>query len=190
MIGNDIIDINFTKEQSNWKRKGFLDKVFTKEEKYLIKNSECPFLSVWRMWSMKESAYKSHLQYHKKRFFNPKKLECFIQDTKKGYVIINQIKYLTHTIFESNYIYTTTNSSERGIKNCCFYIENTIIKNQQKEVYHQLKKMVSNKLTINYNELFIQKSIAGIPKLFVQDQEIDIQFSLTHHGHYGAVSIL
>ena len=33
MIGNDIVDLDLARTQSNWQRKGFLDKIFTKKEK-------------------------------------------------------------------------------------------------------------------------------------------------------------
>ena len=36
MIGNDIIDLDVAKTESNWKRKGFLDKIFTANEQFQI----------------------------------------------------------------------------------------------------------------------------------------------------------
>jgi len=58
MIGNDIIDIAEAKEKSNWQRKGFFKKIFTKEEQSFILNSNNSELMVWLFWSMKESSYK------------------------------------------------------------------------------------------------------------------------------------
>ena len=34
MIGNDIVDLNLAKTQSNWQRKGFLERQFTKKEQF------------------------------------------------------------------------------------------------------------------------------------------------------------
>ena len=40
MIGNDIVDLKLAKNQSNWQRKGFLEKQFTEEEQKTI-------LTIW-----------------------------------------------------------------------------------------------------------------------------------------------
>lgn len=76
MIGNDLVDLKLAAKQSNWQRKGFLDKLFTPKEQGCILNSSNPFETVWLLWSMKESAYKAYLQTHNERFFAPKKLAC------------------------------------------------------------------------------------------------------------------
>lgn len=47
MIGNDLIDIQLAKSQSNWQRKGFLEKQFADTEIVEILSSENPFLQVW-----------------------------------------------------------------------------------------------------------------------------------------------
>jgi len=76
MIGNDIVDIAEARQRSNWQRPRFLDKLFTLQEQQLIQNSDNSFLMVWRLWSMKESAYKLYTQLHPSRFYNPKQFEC------------------------------------------------------------------------------------------------------------------
>ena len=58
MIGNDIVDLELARKESNWKRKGFLDKIFAKNEQLLIFNAENPDTMVWNLWSRKEAAYK------------------------------------------------------------------------------------------------------------------------------------
>ena len=60
MIGNDIIDLNVAAIESDWQRKGFLEKQFTEEEQTLIKNAEDSFEKVWLLWSMKAVSY-THL---------------------------------------------------------------------------------------------------------------------------------
>lgn len=83
MIGNDLVDLKLAAKQSNWQRKGFLDKLFTPIEQGYILNSDNPFETVWLLWSMKESAYKVYLQMHNDRFFAPKKLMCHLISKKK-----------------------------------------------------------------------------------------------------------
>ena len=40
MIGNDIVDLALAQKESNWKRKGFLNKIFTEKEQLLILNAK------------------------------------------------------------------------------------------------------------------------------------------------------
>jgi len=75
LIGNDIIDLSLAKTASNWQRKGFLEKQFTANEQQLILEAPNSFVMVWRLWSMKEAAYKIYTQQHIVRFFAPKKFE-------------------------------------------------------------------------------------------------------------------
>lgn len=187
MIGNDIVDIAVTKRETNWQRKRFLDKVFTVKEQQLIANATNPFLVVWRLWSMKESAYKSYIRYNQKRFFDPKKLSCTIDDLHYGNVAIENSKFPIRTIIQSNYIYSTIINS--STEDRCFYIENASRDNQQKEIYNQLKQIVSEKLAVPSENISIQKTITGIPKLKIYNIKSSILFSLSHHGHYGAISI-
>ncbi len=42
MIGNDIVDLVQARFQSNWKRKGFVQKIFTQKEQELIFSSKNP----------------------------------------------------------------------------------------------------------------------------------------------------
>ena len=47
MIGNDIVDLALAQKESNWKRKGFLDKIFTLQEQLFINLSENQEIEVW-----------------------------------------------------------------------------------------------------------------------------------------------
>ena len=86
MIGNDVIDLSLAKTQSNWQRKGFLEKLFSNDEQQLILEASNSFEMVWRLWSMKEAAYKIYTQHHEIRFFAPKKFECKLTQGSKGVV--------------------------------------------------------------------------------------------------------
>ena len=77
MIGNDIIDLALALKESNWKRKGFLDKIFTKNEQLLILNTQNPEVMVWNLWSRKEAAYKIYNRQTGIRGYFPLQLECF-----------------------------------------------------------------------------------------------------------------
>ncbi len=111
MIGNDVIDLKLAREESNWKRKGFLDKLFTKNEQKLIFLAENPEIMVWNLWSRKEAVYKIYHRQTKIRAFIPKELECSEVDIllikKHGIVTINCCDYYTETELNSDYIHTS-----------------------------------------------------------------------------------
>jgi len=75
MIGNDVIDLDLAKVESNWQRKGFLDKIFTPNEQNLILSSEKPTIMVWTLWSRKEAVYKIIRQEKGIRGFYPLRIE-------------------------------------------------------------------------------------------------------------------
>jgi phosphopantetheinyl transferase (holo-ACP synthase) len=60
MIGNDVVDLVLAKTESNWKRKGYLDKLYTTLEQSLIQNAPNQDKMVWLLWSIKESVYKAY----------------------------------------------------------------------------------------------------------------------------------
>lgn len=75
MIGNDVIDLVLAKKESNWKRKGFLIKLFTSFEQELIAKATNQEEMVWMLWSMKESVYKAYQRINYNEGFYPIKIE-------------------------------------------------------------------------------------------------------------------
>jgi phosphopantetheinyl transferase (holo-ACP synthase) len=53
VIGNDIVDLALARKESNWKRPGYLNKIFTTKEQLLISSAENPNTMVWNLWSRK-----------------------------------------------------------------------------------------------------------------------------------------
>lgn len=109
MIGNDVIDLLQSRKESNWQRRGFIDKLFTIDEKLLISNVADQEIMVWMLWSMKEAAYKVYNRQTKIREFSPKKLICSIlseNNTTTGYVRCSQNTYYTQTIITPENIHT------------------------------------------------------------------------------------
>ena len=110
MIGNDIVDLTQAAQDSNWKRQGYLDKLFTTEEQFLISSNIQPDSMVWLLWTMKESAYKINSRQNKLREFAPVKLICnnlIIHDNMAtGNVTYNDQLYFTRSTIEENYIHT------------------------------------------------------------------------------------
>jgi phosphopantetheinyl transferase (holo-ACP synthase) len=106
MIGNDIVDLNLARKQSNWKRKGYLNKIFSSQEQTLIHNDSNPELMVWNLWSRKEAVYKIYNRQTGNSGFFPLKLECFFDDKNSGTVRIDNFVFYTQTQIEDDFVYT------------------------------------------------------------------------------------
>lgn len=111
MLGNDIVDLELAKTQSNWRRKNYLDKIFTPEEQLLITAAESPDMMVWLLWSMKESAYKIHNRKNGIRDFAPKSLSCTIHPNTYGEVNIDGNTYFTKSSLQTAFVHTIASSN-------------------------------------------------------------------------------
>ena len=125
MVGNDIVDLNLAKTQSNWQRSGYLDKIFNENEKLLISLAENPDVMVWLLWSMKEAAYKIHNRKTDIREYAPKKLICSIltkADLTLGTVNIDGSIYFTKSSINSAYLHTISSSVQQEIDKIKIFI--------------------------------------------------------------------
>jgi len=106
MIGNDIVDFNLAREESNWTRKGFLEKIFSIQEQELIHNSPNPEIMIWNLWTRKEAAYKIYNRLTGIRGYFPSMLECMYKDENSGTVTIDDFEFHTQTEITNLYIYS------------------------------------------------------------------------------------
>jgi phosphopantetheinyl transferase (holo-ACP synthase) len=110
MIGNDLVDLQEAQLQSNWRRKGYLEKIFSTAEQEQILKAEQPNQIVWLFWSMKEAVYKIDSKVTGIRSFAPSSLVCSdlsIDGSKAtGKVYVNQKTYFTETEINETYIHS------------------------------------------------------------------------------------
>ncbi len=109
MLGNDIVDLAEAKQKSNWRRKGYLSKIFTLDEQKVIAASTNPDERVWTLWSMKEAAYKIYNRQTGIRNFAPTQLVCTLDATPNqlcGLVTIDHLKYFTRTAVTEDCLHT------------------------------------------------------------------------------------
>ena len=116
MIGNDIVDLKVAALQSNWKRVGYLNKIFTDFEQQLIFTSKSQNNQVWSLWTRKESVYKILIQLGIKKGFYPKKIECFDDHLNLGIVKYKNILFFTKTLISDNYIYSIAVLNKADLK--------------------------------------------------------------------------
>jgi phosphopantetheine--protein transferase-like protein len=192
MIGNDIIDLKQATVESNCNKKGFVEKIFTQKEQDYINTIAQPHQAIWRLWSMKEAAYKIYSRQNKCRFFAPKKINCSIINNKMGNVLINNKQYLTNTITCTKYIYTIAkpiDCNSNTILHCCFYHPSSNTQKQSSNIYNLIMDKYAILKNKNSNTLFIKKDTNGIPFLYCTKSNELIPISITHHGHYAAFII-
>lgn len=190
MIGNDIVDLNLAKIQSNWRRKGFLDKIFTEKEQKYIKNAKSSFVAVWLLWSMKESAYKIFSKQNNIRFFAPKKLQCDITNLQHT-VNIGETIYFTSSTTTKSHIHTVATSTIDDLYTSkIFSLTNKTYKNQHHSTYENLKSAIADRFNIPISKLKVVKDANGVPYikcLKVTSSGVERSLiSLSHHGHFGA----
>jgi phosphopantetheinyl transferase (holo-ACP synthase) len=162
MIGNDIVDLALARKESNWKRNGFLDKIFTTKEQLLISNAENPEVMVWNLWSRKEAAYKIYNRKTQIRGYFPLRLECFeleiIDGISFGKVVIKDLIYFTKTEITTQFVHTIA-------------VENV-------QDFDTIKTL-QNRKNIQKNN--------GIPSYFEKDNSVLIPISISHHGRFEQI---
>jgi phosphopantetheinyl transferase (holo-ACP synthase) len=161
MIGNDIVDLDLAQKESNWRRKGFLNKIFTLQEQALILNDSNPECMVWNLWSRKESAYKIYNRKTGISGFFPLRIECDFEDLSTGTVRIDDFIFYTKTQIEDDFVYTIAVSKFALFDNIKSL---ETVENIQKE--------------------------KGVPFLFESKTKEKIPVSITHHGIFQRIITL
>lgn len=191
MIGNDIVDLNEASRSRYWSDQRFINKVFSASERDLIGHSPNRFHTTWALWSMKESAYKVHLRKYKKPFFAPSKIECQFEQDRAGKIRIDKTTYTANTIINEEFIYTVvlTDPSREYIGEIEEVVD-TSYTNLHNKCYQDVMDISSLRLHEQAYTPEIKKDEYGIPKLYSNNKEQPLIFSITHHGKFYAYVIL
>jgi 4'-phosphopantetheinyl transferase EntD len=162
VIGNDIVDLALSRKESNWKRKGFLDKIFTAKEQQFITEAENPEIMVWVLWSSKEAVYKIWNRLTQIRAFNPLRIECiegaFVNTNFYGKVVCESKTYFFETETNNEYIHTIALTNRMDFK---------------KIICLEDRKNVQKK--------------AGIPFFYDDSDFILKPISISHHGQFERI---
>lgn len=179
MIGNDIIDLSSAKKESNWKRKGYFDKIFTTNEQQIIKSAPDAEVCVWILWSMKEAAYKANNRITNCKEYAPIKINCELILTENniyyGKVSYNNLKFHTKTSVSNEYIHTIALHNSKDFS----AIRLILISNYPSNYIEYLSKY--NYLTNNEK---IVKNQFGIPNLYNEISNQYTPISISHHGSF------
>ena len=121
MIGNDVIDLALARTESNWQRRGYLQKLFTENVRQLIQNALDSEIMVWNLWSRKEAAYKIYHRETKIRAFIPLRLECVFDSDFDGKVIVADRFYFTKTALSEGNIHTIAVGQKADFSKITFF---------------------------------------------------------------------
>lgn len=189
MIGNDIVDLKFAKLNSRWEEQRFLDKLFNREEQEFILKEDLRFQNIWRLWSMKESAYKAVSRNKGIRKFNPKAFECKLNCETYGVVKFQNETLQTETIVFQDYIYTTAFTDLNVISSSVFNLTEMDPEGQHLEMKAICLNEFSKLRLVPSNTVSIEKTTIGAPLVYIQNTLQKEIISITHHGAFGGLAI-
>lgn len=130
MIGNDVIDLKLAQQESNWQRKGYLDKLFSVAEQALIFKAKNQSQMVWILWSIKESVYKAYLRMDYNRGFYPSKIKIVsLKRNNSEYystIQLNEQRFCALSKVTNNYVYSIATHNDLEINKILSLKENTI----------------------------------------------------------------
>lgn len=185
-----MVDLKEAAHQHNWRRTGFMDKVFVPEEQHAIEEAIIDKdVLVWVFWSMKEAAYKAHQRiYDLPRRLNWLDFRCSVQNSTansaKGVVSIGALKYHTTTVIAKEHLHTyATPHPDLEVEVLCEIGISNYLKTR-------LLTRVSSWLGISISEVFIIKNSYGVPAIYRDhEQKLFSCFSLSGHGRFNAFSL-
>lgn len=191
MTGNDIADLSLARAESNWRRKGWLDKICTPAEQLYIQQSHKPDTMLWRLWTMKESAYKIFVRTNGQRSFAPLKFQCSLLSTVAGLVTHGQHVYKTNSVFTDEYIHSTASAAHAAFPPVCSIVTLPVGLCEQ-DVSTFINRLIIERYRQHTSSpqetIKIVKSVHNIPSLQTDSGQL-IPVSITHHGRFAAFTI-
>lgn len=198
MIGNDIVDLQQARQESNWQRPRYLEKIFTQEEQQRIAEAEASEVMVWLLWSCKEAAYKRWASQTQQRRFLPKKIEVSdFQTVAKSRLtttpeeaynytcsvqIINH-HYTVYTALVGDLIHSWTlpGAGKILLRKVTPVGQQSLSVATRSLLYQHLAQYFQWSLA----DISIQKNEHGRPFVYYQNKKCLLSLSLAHHGRYG-----
>jgi len=190
VIGNDIVDLSLSYKSRRTLSDRFLNKLFTKAEQELIRNSSIPEDTLWLLWSMKESAYKVYVQQGNQPSFAPTKFRGTISGNDQSYVTADQSVYYTSTTITGNYVHSIAGLEPKTSYSVEFLkLTKSNYQEQHQACLNKLKAIYAGYTEIPTEQMVVRKNTFGVPQLYINNLKADFSFSISHHGRYAAVVI-
>ena len=191
MVGNDIVDLVEARQTNNWRRSGYLEKIFTPEEREWIATVPNPDQWVWILWSAKESAYKLSVQEGCPRLYAPKKWKTHDWEVRSDAEIHLKVRFHKHrydvrTELREDHVHSLArplNNHWEGMK----YGVVSFGYGDQMAQKMALERGLNDSLRKSgLPRCYLEKTAENVPILSAAVGQLDITLSLSHHGRYGA----
>lgn len=191
MLGNDIVDLQLASVESNWKRTGYLQKIFSSKEMDDIHSSIDPDKKVWLYWSMKETAYKCINRALQYRFYNPAKLTCAIDELSdnsdmQGIVQYQDFKIETYSRVTPEYISTFVRDPNIDHYKKTLQLDSVDLKNPKQALRRKILAYLDQNNSQSASRFSILKDALGIPSLLDRKKDKTLPISISHHGRFGS----
>lgn len=178
MLGNDLVDLRKAAKDSNWRRPGYLEKIYSPAEIHMISSSANPNSLVWLLWSMKEAAYKIVNRHTGLRFYAPQQFTCSLIDWQKGLalgsVIFKGETFATQTTVTQELVHTVAVAQDGDFDK----VKVCHLPNQHDYLSRFNAKQVQHRLT---------KDHLGLPITINLQNQLIQPASVSHHGSYLSV---
>ena len=184
MNGNEIVDLRIATIPGGLKRLRFLDKIFSPGEQKLINSGQ---VGVWTLWAMKEAVYKAHhRRFNLPLSFNPKGIKVQISEVSEHSIIdsaeYRSYLYIGRGILTPFFIHFTATCLPKEQLFTGIYNTSSV------QIKDQLKQVLSEKLRLDKDDLKIVKDKNYIPHFLYRNANLNLPFSISHHGNYTAFS--
>lgn len=193
MIGNDIVDLETAASESDWRRKGFMQKLFTDTEQRFVRLAEYPEQVIWRLWTMKESAYKIYTRQYGGRFFSPGSFACNLLNETAGQVQFRNNRYFCTSLICRDFVYSFATSEKKHHKNIYtdyFELPKRVQGKQEEPFNRRIIRAFSTGMGIAETDLQVVRNAGNIPSLRNKKEATLFPVSITHHGRFGAFTFL
>ena len=184
MLGNDIIDLQAARSESNWRRKGYFQKVFSPVEQEWINTSPDPDQLVWILWSIKEAVYKAHFRITQLWEFAPAKVKITKIKLKEREAL-GEVAYHDKIFFSNTFISDTFVHSIALIDPLNFP---TIQVLALKTLSRDYDLILRSRNLIKKDQKII-KTTEGIPNIVTKGENIPSPVSISHHGEFLGIII-
>ena len=179
LVGNDVVDLQLAHKQSNWKRAGYLNKLFNADEQGLIHHAQDPALLLWLMWTMKESAYKIANRASGMRIYSPLSFTC-------SKLLLTNTGASGEVSYQQQTFYTKTDIKPLRLHSIALMSLNDL------DVIKIHQQQHTNCYLADFNRIFVDyelsKNTAGLPELLNRNTGKKCAVSISHHGRHLAIA--
>lgn len=178
MAGNDLVDLQQAARDSDWQRKGYLQKIFLPAEEQLIVTADDPQSMLWLLWTMKEASYKVMNRISGIRSYAPRSYVC-------SGLVSKGPETTASVTFNGYHLFIKTERSKEMIHSAAALSEKEL---EQLSV-HYLDNSPGYMSAFNEScpEYILSKTPAGLPVIMHLPSSQLLEASVSHHGRYAAI---